>query len=369
MGHINVAPVMRREILVPVVAGLAVGAAFVTMFALGLGYIYPPTGLSSPYYDSVNSPDGESALLLINRCTSATSPELASPSRPSVMERTWISASKIDVQPYQLGDDTPCTIASSDLLSNIPKLEESLKGADGCTDGSEVCAVSYGFSTTTLYSNGIDVADDQDYELSLSKEDAQMLTGTISFGGNLAILVHHDKFYLLAFHSTSSKDSNAQVEAQIEEPVTLDPVRLEQGRTLVYTLKIRTFATYGGPVNIALEAHPGARDSGLIVKMEPDVLTMDERSEAEVRVVISTSSERATIPKDGIYPISISGRINDSNPLPSPCGLGDQCPVVQIGDSRWEINTYGNDTGFGMGGRDPPEWLSAEVTTDKQGYQ
>ncbi|MGI0012807.1 MAG: hypothetical protein ACREBU_05085, partial [Nitrososphaera sp.] len=44
-------------------------------------------------------------------------------------------------------------------------------------------------------------------------------------------------------------------------------------------------------------------------------------------------------------------------------------PVVQIGDSRWEINTYGNDTGFGMGGRDPPEWLSAEVTTDKQVYQ
>lgn len=361
---------MNNDISMPAAAGLVLGIAFVIVFASGSGYVYPSTKLSSPYYDSADSREGESALLLINRCIPpVTSSRTDSETPPSIMERTWISVSKLNVQPYQVGN-TSCILVSSDLLSSIPKLAEALKGADGCASGTEICAVSYGMSSAALYPNGIAVDDSQDYELSLAKEEAEILADTVVLPNNLAILAHNDTFYLLAFYTTNSIDMGAQVESQLEESVTWEPVRLWQGETLDFTLKIRTFATYGGPVDISLEAYPTARDSGLVVKLEPSELSMNERSEVEVKLIIEAPSDNYGImPKEGIYETYITGRISNSSVLHSPCGLGGQCPVIQLGDSKWTIRTYGNDVGLGMGGKDPYGWLAAEVATEKQVYE
>ncbi len=347
-------------------AGLVIGVAFVVLFASGSEYS-GNTKSSPGYYDPAHS--GSSALLLINECTLPNAPsEMASDERLAIMERTWISVSKLNVQPHLI-DDTPCTVTSSDLLSMIPKLEQGLKGADGCASGTEVCSLSYGMSSASVYPNGIGVGDSQDYELSLSKEEAEILAGSVPLANHLAILAYDDTFYLLAFRTTNATDVGAQVESQLED-VNWEPVRLDQGQILTYTLKIKTFATFGGPVNISLEAFPTARDSGIVVKLEPDVLRIDERSEAEAKIIIEAPSDKIHItPKEGIYEIYITGTINNSSLLHSPCRPGGQCPVIKIGDSKWSIRTYGNDSGSGMGGKDPPAHLAAEIVTDKQVYE
>lgn len=72
--------------------------------------------------------------------------------------------------------------------------------------------------------------------------------------------------------------------------------------------------------------------------------------------------------KAGTYDIRIGGVINNATLFPNPCGLGGQCPVIQVGGSQSEIRDYGRNAGFGMSDQSPPEWLRVEVQTDKEVY-
>jgi plastocyanin len=341
-----------------VITGLAVGIAFVVAFASLFNYT--PSAQSLQYHASQS--EYRSAPMLINGCDP---PPTAKGNQPiATKERTWISVSRFAGMPQTIHDKR-CTIVTSDLLSEIPKLEAALKGADGCVEGTEVCQVSYGMSMSTLYDIAA-VDDSQDYELSLSKEEAEKITSEIGIVGNLAVLAYKDNFYLLALNAADSDEVGIQMATEFVEPVTWHPVPLEQGQSLEYTILIKTWATYGEPAEFVLKAGTLAKDSGLDIQLEPDHLVIQERSEARVKVTITAGNDA----KDGIYDMYVTGRINDSIPLQSsPCGLGGQCPVIQIGDSNWEIRTYGSSTGFGMySNNEPPVGLWLEVRTDKQAY-
>lgn len=339
----------------PVTAGLATGIAFVVLFASLYSY--------APVQPLLHQSEYRSAPLTITGCdlppTSKEGQQVAS------KERTWITVSKFAGMPQTI-HDKKCTIVTSDLISEIPKLGAALKGADGCANGTEVCQVSYGMSMSTMYDIAF-VDDSQDYELSISKEEAEQIASNIGIVGNLAVLAYNDSFYLLAFHTIDTNEVSVQMASEFVEPVDWHPVPLEKGKSLEYTVLIKTWATYGGPVEIALKAGTLASDSGVNIRLEPDHLVMQERSEARVKMTITASKDA----REGTYDMYATGRINNYLPLQSPiCGLEGQCPVIQIGDSDWQIRSYGSGTGFGMySGYEPPEWLRLEVRTDKQVYQ
>lgn len=353
------------DTLVATIAGLAIGIAFLISFSMSS--IQSKTENSSSVIQEDNQV-GRSALLLINGCAAPT--QRASENLLPIKERTWISVSRLELQPYLIGRNTTCSAATPSLLSDLPKLESAINGAEGCDSGTEVCQISYGMSSATIYPNGIAVDDSMDYELSLSRQEATTLASRLDLKENLSILAHNNKFYLLAFHTTDANDSGTQVETKIENPIDWHPISLEQGESISFDILVRTWATYGGQVEITMEAYPSARDSGLVVKLEPNVLTMDERSEAKVKLTVSAPKDKDSASvKPGTYETYVTGRINNSSLLPSPCDLEGQCPVIQVGDSRWTISTFGSDSSMWMGGKEPPEWLSAEITTSKASYQ
>jgi hypothetical protein len=180
--------------------------------------------------------------------------------------------------------------------------------------------------------------------------------------GHSAVLAYNDNFYMLYLHTADAKDVSAQMEAKFIEPVSYTPVSLEKGRSLNYTIMLRTWATYGGPAEVDLTAATMA-DSGLQVRVEPDHLVIPERSEAKAKFVISNSDDRP-----GTYVIRVTGRINNSSLLDGPCDFGGQCPVIRTDHSGWGIRGYGTGQGIGMGGQRPPESLQAKVVTNKQAY-
>jgi plastocyanin len=342
----------------PVIAGLAVGIAFVVAFASLFNYT--PSAQSLQYHASQS--EYRSAPLLINGCDL---PPTAKGSQPvATKERTWISVSRFAGMPQTI-HDKKCTIVTSDLLAEIPRLGDALGGADGCIDGTEICQVSYGISRGTVYDIAA-VDDSQDYELSVSKEEAEKIVNNIDIVGNLAVLAYEDNFYLLALNTAESDEVGIQMATEFVEPVTWHPVPLEQGQSFEYTILIKTWATYGGPAEFVLKAGTLAMDSGLDIKLEPDHLVMQERNEARVKMTITAGKDA----RGGIYDMYVTGRINDSIPLQSPlCGLGGQCPVIQIGDSNWEIRSYGSNTGLGMySNNERPVGLQLDVRTDKQAY-
>lgn len=166
-----------------------------------------------------------------------------------------------------------------------------MKGADGCADGTEVCSVSYGMSTAATYGNGITVADSEDYERTLSREEAKQLARIMgSNNNNPAVLAYGEdddsdgdgnRFYLVALSTAdNSTVVGAQMRSGFAEQVTHHPIPIRPGQSLEYTLAIQTWATYGGPAEAKLYAQPSARDSGLDVRIEPAHRSIPERSEA-----------------------------------------------------------------------------------------
>lgn len=327
----------------PAAAGLAVGIGFIVLVA-----VFAP---------SVPLRNANAGFLAFTDC----SQQPAAPGQAGqieLKERTWISVAKLATPPPEV--DKKCVAVSQELLSKLPALAEALKGADGCAAGTEVCAVSYGISYPS---------DNEDYELSVTKAEAQAIAQELGIsgldaGGNAAILPYNNNPYLLHMYTAGAQDVSVQMEARFIEPVGYASVPLERDRSLNYTVAIRTWATYGGPVEINLDATSSARDSGLNMKFEPSRLVIPERSEATAKLVIRASPDA----KDGIYEVRLGGRINNSLPLQdSPC-KNEACPSVRIGSSEWTIENHGSDGIIGIGGRSPPEWLKATVETDKSTY-
>jgi hypothetical protein len=334
--------------------------AFVVAFSLI--EIAPGSDVPASYQDpnlAVNS-----ALLLVNGCDTGHDTDFL----PPIKKRTWISMSMLEVQPYRIGNNPTCTLVAASLLSDFPKLQAAIDGADGCATGIEVCQISYGMSSASLYPNGIAVDDSSDYELSLTSAEATELASLIDLQENPTILAYQDNFYLMAFHTTDGPDG-AQLVTEFDPPLDWHPISINQGESVSFDFLVRTWATYGGPIHVSMEAAPLARDSGLAVSLEPDSLIIDERSEAKATLTISApSGSNGSQPRPGIYEIYVTGSISNSSVLPSPCGLGGQCPVIRVGDSGWTVSNYGNDTDQWMGGRQPPEWLRAEIISDKNVY-
>lgn len=328
----------------PAAAGLAVGIGFIVLFA-----VFAP---------SVPLRNANAGFLAFTDC----SQQPAAPGQAGqieLKERTWISVAKLDTPPPEV--DKKCVAVSQELLSKLPALAEALKGADGCAAGTEVCAVSYGISYPS---------DNEDYELSVTKAQAEAIAGELGIAGlnaesNAAILSYNNSLYALHLASAGNQDVGVQMKSKFVEPVSYVPVSLEKGKSLNYTLAIRTWATYGGPAEINLNATASATDSGLDARFDPAKLSIPERSEATAKLVIR-ANENA---KDGIYRIRIGGGIHNSMLLQdSPCMYGSGCPVVKIGASEWEIENYGSDQFIGLSGHAPPEWLKATVETDKDVY-
>ncbi|MGI0009433.1 MAG: hypothetical protein ACRD92_07415 [Nitrosopumilaceae archaeon] len=135
-------------------------------------------------------------------------------------QRTWISVSRIE------GNQTTqaCTYLDENMLQKIPYLSEALVGADGCMDKTEICQVSRGMSISHDYGFGISVDDSQDYEHSLTPEDAKLLVKEVnlSFDGYIyyGTVIIDGKYYLVVLQ-TSDESADAQAETY---PVPIDVV-------------------------------------------------------------------------------------------------------------------------------------------------
>jgi plastocyanin len=343
-----------RDTLIPAMAGLAAGIVLIASFAI----LAPSLAASNSY-----------ALMNGNSCTHSQSDfeSLLLPKNTSQLElkeRTSISVAKL-ADPSKTAREK-CYVVPNDTISKIPALSEGIKGADGCAAGTEVCEVSRGFSSVMhdQYLMVVIPARDR-YNLSVSQDEALEIAKQFKIGetaSHSTVLRYEDNFYALYLHSASANETFAQAEASFVEPVTYTPVTLEQGQKLTYAIAVRTWATYGGPAEVHLKALTMA-DSGLSIRIEPDHLIIPERSEAKAILIITADDA-----KQGIYNTRVSGTINNSGILFGPCGLGDHCPVIQVGDLDWEIRDYGLNQKMGMGGPKPPEGLRVEIITDKGEY-
>lgn len=338
---------------IPVAVGLAIGISFIILFAAFMPSAAVPVRGSPQTESEMKMP----ASYFLYDCVLPHGGSTPAESE-LVKDRNWISVTKIDsATGVRNGIDAPCTIVTPDLASKIPALTTAIKGADGCADGTEVCEVSYGISIG---------GDSADYELTITKEEAASILNEIGFGQyNAAMLASGNSFYMIWFHSIDEgTPTGAQIETRFQEPFPSTPVSLAQGQSVNYTLLVKTWATYGGPARIDLSASASAGDSGLLVELEPSSLDIPERSEARAILKI-TATEDA---RDGTYDINVGGRINGDGYIPSgPCNYGD-CKV-RVGNSSWQIQTFGSDTGmYQYGPHKVPDWMRLDVETDKQIY-
>ena len=287
-------------------------------------------------------------------------------------DRIWISVREADLREASWwvahGNDDPdaipqpvihCTFLTADKLDGIPQVAAAVEGADGCKDGLEICELP----------SGISYGGDAEYKLSISREEARSMLEEIVMVANKAILQHDGRYYFLQLFTT---DENVGPQARIE---FLDPhfignnthtiddeiIRLEKGQSITVPFVVRTFATFGKPANITLIAGVHARDSGLTVTIEPSTFMIPERSAARGNLTIAAGTDA----QDGVYQFSMAGK----DGWIRTCGFYSDyaCPLIQVGESIWQINT--SDGGVGLGGKQPPEWLRLTTETDKDAYR
>jgi hypothetical protein len=293
-----------------------------------------------------------------------------------IRERSWLAVTRLDsISDSQsiansnelnrgtfvaYNSDAPRTKISAEMFNKTPSLKNAFEGADGCRNGTEVCAVSYGVS---------EAGDSNYYNLSVSQEEAKAIREQIPLSSKTsdAILEFGDKLYWLVLHTTD-EFRTPQMRTEFLEKVPIEPTLLGVGETLQYTVLVKTWATYGGPVETRLYAEPSSADSGISVRVEPNSLVLNERSEQKVKLII-TQTENA---KGGIYGIRIWGKFdNDQYFWPdNPC-QHSACPSVKVGSSSstaasWEIRS--NAGLVGIGGKEPPKWLKLRLETNKEVY-
>lgn len=242
---------------------------------------------------------------LVTNNASKTETSFATPTKG---ERYWLAVTRV-VEPTvtQFGNngqldkrsfvaynsEAPRFNVTSEILVSIPSLKNAFDGADGCRNGTEVCEVSYGFS---------EGGDKDNYELSISPADANTIREQIPLSSktNDALLEFGDKLYWLVLYS-STDFRTPQMMTTFLEKVSNEPTLLRMGETLQYTVLVKTWSTYGGPVEMKLYSASSTPDSGVSVRVEPNSLVLNERSEQKVKLII-TPTEKA---KEGTYGIRI----------------------------------------------------------------
>jgi len=349
---------MAQRIEIPILAGLSIGIGFIIILAIGIPFFAISSGnvLQNSESDSRSMP----ASFYLNACELPANDRAMSTGK-EFDERTWISVVRID-RAFGVGapPGVPCTILTSELVYKIPVLADAIQGADGCIDGTEICQVSSGISRG---------GDELDYEMTITKDDAARILSEFKLGpDNAAILASGNRFYTLWFYNYDRDAAifeGAQVEASfLDYHPSIMPIPLAAGQSVNFTMLVKAYATYGGPVTVDLLSTSSARDSGLLVEFEPATLEMEERTEARVTLRI-TATENV---REGTYDIGAGGKINNYGYIPSgPCNYS--CPVIKVGNSNWHIQTFGNDTQmaqYGLG--TAPDWLRLDIETDKETY-
>lgn len=266
-----------------------------------------------------------------------------------------VSANQIDkipiaktLNPYKLDDPI------SDAM-----LESLLNGADACKNRTDTCKISSGISMDRYYSFGVSVSDNDEYAVSLNTMQAEALLDNVRWNveGDLfyAIVEWGERHYLLLL-SSSDQTRTPVVKMKLVDTMPY-PVNLERGVILNYTIQVDTWATYGTSAQIDLRAIQNAKDSGINVWIEPDTLTIPERSNATTTLFIESQEDA----KDGIYDVRVNGVANGNN-AGLHCG-NTVCPSVNIGNSDWHIHTFGSAGNRGIGASSHLEntWIELEL--------
>ena len=275
---------------------------------------------------------------------------------------TWMSVMEIEKNQTKLD----CTSVNSETFSALPKLEQALSGADQCKQGKdEVCSFPSGIGGMTVISDGIIPVDDRiNYQTSLTQDEANSLSDNVRLASNGDLVVgdveYNGKYYQIILW-TKDTPPTLQVSADYAPEPNAIPYDLEIGKSINYTITVKTLTTFGMPAKVQLYPIIPALDSGLNARFVPDVLFISERSKANATMIITAGPHA----QNGTYQIRFAGKILDGGFAGEM--RGNQCPCIRIGDSDWTIRTY-DGNGGGWGGKPSLPWLKVETVTDKQLY-
>lgn len=238
---------------------------------------------------------------------------LVNQSRSLVLkDRIWISVRQIDFNEASWwvahSNDNPnavpqqvisCTLLTSDNLRKIPKIAESIEGADSCRQGVEICELPAGVS----------IGGEVEYKSSITDEEAEEIANEVSIVANKAILQQQEggKYYFLQLFTTND-NVTPQVRVEfldVNRFVKGNSIHLEKGQSITIPFTVRTFATFGKPANFTIIAGAHARDSGLTFRLEPSsAFIIPERSTAKANLTIAAGMNAT----DGVYRFFMSGK-------------------------------------------------------------
>jgi hypothetical protein len=380
---------MHSGTIVPVVAGLVVGIAFIAFFLI-LASVSPT--ISKPIFSKENqtyyafSRDLENFTAISvpeGTCKEPSIDSIATNSKDAnslpLKQRTWITVRPSIVDLELKVVQGRCTVINDRILAENPKVLAAMQGTDRCAVRQEVCSISYGITTADARFT---------YDLTVSQEEAKEIAKNfgIRHGGTFegngvkydyftpATFVYNNKLYKLFLNSEdqiSSADTTATYLGLPDGMKRFVPVNLTKGESYNRTLLITTYATYGGPADIHLSTDISDQSSGITAEFVPDRLLIPERSNATTTLVVTAPKNVS----EGIYEIYIRGFIgseaNYNSMLSLGCHLSGHrtCLHVRVGESNWEIHATTRSGGIGIsGGREPPDWFKAELQTDKDHY-
>jgi len=338
-----------NPVILGIIASIVIGLA---IFAV----ILQPPKTGTDIFVAINA----TSIKSISGCNSAPYP---STDKFLPQKIIWISV--IEIEKNQTSGD--CTILNEDSAHKLPKLEQSILGATQCKEGNhEFCAIPSGIGLTSVNDFGVAVDDSLNYRTSLTQDETENLLHQIKLAAhgklNFGDVKYHGKYYQVILQTTDQHIS-PQIIAEFLQPISHTNDPLQKGESINYTVLVRTLATYGKPVNVAFSAKPNAKDSGLHVDFEPSNLVIPERSEAKTNLIVHADENT----RDGIYSFFYNGTTGNDMVWIS-CRSFGSCPSVQIGNSSWSIQTYGNDTYGGNGNVNPIPSLKLDVVTDKTVY-
>lgn len=308
--------------------------------------------------------------------SSDDSPACVNPeTKQMLVERGWVKRAETELISWKkyitlsaarvdLPSANSPPVSNLDFVASNSTLYKSLVGADGCKDGTEVCAMSDGITLERFYPFGMSVTDNEEYSMTLNYAQAANIISDLNWAVDgdfvYTVIKWNENHYLLTL-STSDHAKTPDIAISLVGTVRT-PVPLDRGNVLTYPIQVSTWATYGDSAQVDLAAVQGARDSGIDVWVEPDMLTIPERSNATATLLIRAQNDA----QDGIYDIRVIGRANGNN-AGLHCGNA-VCPAVVIGGSDWKIRTFGTNSGMGIGAGDAPDHTWAEIHLNKKEF-
>ena len=252
-----------------------------------------------------------------------------------------------------------------DSLSDDNMIKTILAGADGCKNKTEVCTISRGISLDRTYPFGISVTNSDQYTVTINQKQAEELISqiqaTIKDDLIYSIVAYNEKYYFLII-STFDHKRAPDISMRLIDVLPNNPINLEKNSISEYKIEFESWSTYGTDAKITLNSIQSAKDSRINTWIEPEVLIIPERSIANATLFVQVPENA----RDGIYDIRVDGKANGNN-AGLHCGNTD-CPIIQIGESEWSIQTYGSNSGRGIGGGPAPDDTWLELELDKNEY-